>query len=230
MNSSSKENTVLVTGANRGIGLELTRQLLQRGWHVIAVCRSHSQELADLEAEGIVEVFDGVDVSSEDDVTGLARRLEGRKLHWLVNNAGILERDSLETLDFASIERQFRVNTLGPLRVAAALRGLMGEGSKIFVITSAMGSISDNTSGGYYGYRISKAAVNMAFKSLSVDLRDHGIGVFKLHPGYVATDMTAGQGDVTPEQSAAGLIQRMEELELTDTGAFRHARGHDLEW
>lgn len=216
--------TILITGANRGIGLELSRQLTERGADVIGVCRSASAELDKLD----VEVIDGIDVSSEKDVAQLARELDGRAISWLVNNAGILAVDSLDDLDFEAIERQFRVNTLGPLRVSCALRPNLRPGSKVFVITSAMGSIGDNTSGGNYGYRISKAGVNMAFKSLSVDLKGDEIGVFMLHPGYVSTDMTRHKGDVLPEQSARGLIERMQELDIEHTGTFRHARGHDL--
>lgn len=226
MNETSGTRTVLVTGANRGIGLEITRQLAGEGCSVIAVCRSASDALNALD----VEVIDGIDVSLPADVESLAGKLSGRAIDWVVNNAGILERDSLEVLDFDAMERQFRVNTLGPLRVTAALLGNLKPGSKAFVITSAMGSISDNTSGGYYGYRVSKAAVNMAFRSLSVDLVDRGVGVFMLHPGYVVTDMTGHQGHVTADQSAEGLIQRMKELGLEQTGTFRHARGYDLEW
>lgn len=226
MTDTVQDKTIVITGANRGIGLELSRQLSERGARVIAVCRKTSQELSELD----VEVCDGVDVTSDEGVALLVARLEGRSIDWLVNNAGLLERDALGDLDFESIERQFRVNTLGPLRVTAALRDKLHEGSKAFVITSAMGSINDNTSGGYYGYRISKAGVNMAFKGLSVDLRDRGIGVFMLHPGYVATDMTNHSGDVPPEQAARGLIARMEELDMSRTGTFRHARGDDLEW
>ncbi len=226
MTDTALNKTIVITGANRGIGLELSRQFVERGAKVIAVCRKSSPELSKLD----VEVIEGIDVSNEKGVESLASRLQGRRVDWLVNNAGILERDSLDDLDFEGIERQFRVNTLGPLRVTDALRDNLHEGSKVFVITSAMGSISDNTSGGYYGYRISKAGVNMAFKSLSVDLHGRGIGVFMLHPGFVATDMTEHQGDVPAEQSARGLIERMEELELSQSGTFRHARGHDLEW
>lgn len=226
MTHNPDKKTVIITGTNRGIGLELSRQLEDSGAEVIAVCREASPELSRLN----VEVIEGVDVSKAQDVESLASQLRGRRIDWLVNNAGILGRDSLDNLDFEGMERQFRVNTLGPLRVTAALRDKLHEGSKVFVITSAMGSISDNTSGGSYGYRISKAGVNMAFKSLSVDLRDRGIGVFMLHPGYVATEMTDHQGDVPAEQSARGLIERMEELELSQSGTFRHARGHDLAW
>ena len=226
MNENPGAKTVLISGANRGIGLEITRQLVQENHNVIAVCRSSTQALNELNAE----VIDGVDVSSADDVARLAQRLDGRAIDWIVNNAGILERDSLDQLDFEAMERQFRVNTLGPLRVTTALMDNLRPGSKSFVITSAMGSISDNTSGGYYGYRVSKAAVNMAFKSLSVDMEDRGIGAFMLHPGYVITDMTGHQGHVTAEESARGLIERMNELEIGETGTFRHAKGHNLDW
>ena len=226
MNPATAPKTVLVTGANRGIGFELSRQLQASGANVIAVCRNPGDRLAGLG----VEIQANVDVSLPEDVAALAAQLDGRPIDWVVNNAGILEPDSLETLEFESIERQFRVNTLGPLRVATALLDNLRDGSRIFVITSAMGSIGDNTSGGYYGYRISKAGVNMAFKSLSEDLRERGIGVFMLHPGFVATDMTGHRGEVAAEDSARRLIERMHELDLESTGTFRHARGHDLIW
>lgn len=217
--------TVLITGANRGIGLEMASQYEARGDEVIAVCRRSSPEL---ETMG-VEVIDGVDVTSSTSLAGLAAGLRGRRIDRLVNNAGILERDGLEDLDLEAIERQFRVNAIGPLQATAALRPLLVEGSKVFIITSRMGSIEDNTSGGYYGYRMSKAAVNIAGKSLSVDLKDAGIGVFLLHPGYVATDMTNRQG-IPVEQAAAGLIERMDSLQLEQTGTFWHQEGYALPW
>jgi NAD(P)-dependent dehydrogenase (short-subunit alcohol dehydrogenase family) len=216
---------IMITGANRGIGLELARQYRERGDDVIAVCRESGRELNALG----VEVIEGVDVTSEDSVTELASAVRGRHIDRLVNNAGILERDSLETLDFPAMERQFRVNALGPLRVTAALHYKLAPGAKVFIVTSRMGSIEDNTSGGYYGYRMSKAAVNMAARSLSVDLRDAGIGVFVLHPGMVATDMTSGQG-IPPEESAAGLIERMDTLDLAQSGTFWHQEGYALPW
>ncbi|HKJ15996.1 MAG TPA: SDR family oxidoreductase [Xanthomonadales bacterium] len=226
MNERVTGKTILVTGANRGIGLEMSRQLSLANNSVIAVCRSASKDLAELD----VEVIENVDVGTGEGVATLARQVGDRKIDWLVNNAGVLATDSLDGLDFEAIEYQFRVNTMGPLRVSAALLGNLQQGSKIFVITSAMGSITDNTSGGYYGYRISKAGVNMAFKSLSVDLQGRGIGVFMLHPGWVATDMSNFKGPVSPEASVNGLVARMVELEPEMTGTFRHARGHDLNW
>ena len=217
--------TFLITGANRGIGLEMARQLAARGDDVIAVCRQSSPALDALSAE----VVDGIDVTSDASVAALAEALSGRRIDCLVNNAGILERNALDSLDSDSMERQFRVNAIAPLRVTAALRGVLGAGSKVFVITSRMGSIDDNTSGGSYGYRMSKAAVNMAGKSLSVDLKDDGIAVFLLHPGWVSTDMTSKTG-IPVEDSAAGLIERMDELDISRTGSFWHQEGYELPW
>jgi len=218
-------NKILVTGANRGIGLELCRQLVARGDEVIAVCRSNSHALRALN----LRVIDGIDVSSEDSITRLRARLGTGQLDWLLNNAGILSVEPLDNLNFEAIERQFRVNALGPLRVSSALLPNLSAGSKLGIVTSRMGSIEDNTSGGYYGYRMSKAAVNMAAMSLAQDLRGRGIAVALLHPGMVATEMTGGQG-IAPQQAAAGLIARMDELDINSTGSFWHAEGERLPW
>ena len=216
---------VLITGANRGIGLELCRQLVSRGDEVIAVCRSASEALSAMS----LRVIQGIDVCEDDSIGSLRDQLGDEQLDWLVNNAGILSVESLDNLDFAAMEQQFRVNTLGPLRTTAGLLQNLPSGSKVGIITSRMGSIEDNTSGSYYGYRMSKAAVNMAGMSLSRDLKDRGVAVALLHPGMVATDMTGGRG-VPPEHSAAGLIQRMDGLELASTGSFWHAEGEQLPW
>lgn len=218
-------NKVLVTGANRGIGLELCRQLVDRGDEVIAVCRKGSDELRSLN----LVVIDGIDVTRDESVSKLREQPGLEKLDWLINNAGVLASDSLDKLDFEAMEWQFRVNTLGPLRVTSALLPRLDEGSKIGIITSRMGSISDNTSGGYYGYRISKAAVNMAGMSLAQDLKARGIAVALLHPGMVATDMTDGRG-VPVGQSARGLIKRMDALDMAHSGGFWHAEGEELPW
>ena len=217
--------TVLITGGNRGIGLEMARQYADRGDRVYVACRSASPALESLG----VSVITDIDVSSGSSVEKLARALDGVALDRLVNNAGVLTREPLDELDYDAIERQFRINSIGPLRVTAALRDNLSAGSGVFIITSRMGSIDDNTSGGYYGYRMSKTAVNIAGKSLSVDLEPSGIGVFLLHPGYVATDMTGNQG--TPvSDSARGLIERMDELGLDQTGTFWHQEGYPLPW
>ena len=216
---------VLITGANRGIGLEVASRLQQRGDAVTVLCRRSSNELEKLG----VEIIDGVDVCDPDALEMAAGKLKGRSIDWLINNAGILERTSLDKMDFEAMERQFRVNALGPLRVTAALRDSLSSGSRVFIVTSRMGSIEDNTSGGSYGYRMSKAAVNMAGKSLSVDLKDAGIGVYLLHPGWVATDMTQGTG-IAVEESAAGLVRTMDSLDLEQSGTFWHQEGYELPW
>jgi NAD(P)-dependent dehydrogenase (short-subunit alcohol dehydrogenase family) len=182
--------TVVVTGANRGIGLELVRQYRDRGDEVFAACRKRSKGLEKLD----VEVVEGVEVTDDKAVAKLVKAVGKREVDVLVNCAGVLSDESLGDLDFDRIRQQFEVNSLGPLRVTAALRPKLAEGSRVAIITSRMGSIDDNTSGGRYGYRMSKAAVNMAGRSLAHDLKDAGIAVAILHPGFVRTDMTGHQG------------------------------------
>ena len=218
--------TYVITGANRGIGLEMARQLSQRGDSVVAACRTGSPELTGLG----VEVADGLDVTSDASVEKFARLLDDRRVDVLINNAGILTRESLDDLDFGRIRSQFEVNSLGPLRVTAALLPRLGEGSKVAIITSRMGSIGDNTSGSRYGYRMSKAAVNMACRSLAHDLRERGIAVVVLHPGFVRTDMTGFEGLVDPPESASGLIARIDGLSLESSGSFWHANGESIPW
>ncbi|MGH8085262.1 MAG: SDR family oxidoreductase [Lysobacter sp.] len=221
--------TVLITGANRGIGLALTRHFTGRGDTVIAACRRSSDALA---ATG-AQVESGIDVTDDRALAALVERLGDTRIDRLVLNAGILEREALGEIDaagFDSMRRQFEVNALGPLRVAQALMGKLADGAKVGIITSRMGSVADNGSGGRYGYRASKAAVNAIGKSLAVDLAPRGISVFLLHPGYVATDMVGGSGDVSPEQAAAQLIERLDTLTLEQTGTFWHANGTSLPW
>ena len=218
-------STVVITGCNRGIGLELCRQYAARGDDVIAVCREPSEALRETGAE----IIDGVDVSDDGATTRLREALGDRQIDILVNNAGILHRDTLEDVDYEQMVDQYRVNTIGPLRVTRALLGNLGKGSKIGIVTSRVGSVEDNESGAYYGYRSSKAAANMVGMSLHRDLADSGIHVMLLHPGYVATDMTGGQG-VSAVDSAAGLIARLDELGPETSGTFWHAEGYQLPW
>ncbi len=216
----------VVTGANRGIGLELVRLLRGRGDAVVAVCRSTSPELA---ATG-ARVEPGVDVSDAGSVADLASRLGSLRIDLLINNAGILLMDSLDSLDEADLKRQFEVNALGPLRVTAALLDRLKPGTKVALVTSRMGSIGDNTSGSMYGYRMSKAALNAAGMSLAHDLARREIAVVTLHPGYVRTEMTGGGGDTEPAAAAGNLLARIDELTLASTGRFLHANGQSLPW
>ena len=221
--------TALVTGSNRGIGLELCTQLKQRGFDVIATCRHSSSAL---DALG-VEVIENVEVSDPKSLATLVDKLSGRRIDWLINNAGIAEGIAMDDIDdraIASCKRLFEVNSLGPLLTTNALLGNLAEGSKVGIITSRMGSIADNDSGGSYGYRMSKAAVNAAGKSLSIDLKPQGIAVAILHPGWVRTDMTGHNGLIETEESASGLLARMNELNLDNTGSFWHTNGELLPW
>ena len=217
--------TVLVTGCNRGIGLQLCKQLVARGDDVIGVSRSDSDELTQLG----VRVISGIDIGDGAAMPVLKQAIGDQRIDVLINNAGILRRDKLGELDFEEMAEQFRVNTLGPLRVTEALLGNLGEGSKVVIITSRVGSIEDNASGGYYGYRASKTAVNQIGTNLKHDLLPRGIAVALLHPGLVATDMTGGQG-IAPADSARGLIDRIDGLNLTNSGSFWHAEGYELPW
>ena len=221
--------TVLVTGSSRGIGLELCRQLNERGDRVIATCRRSTDALKALD----VEVFENVDVSDPKALNLLSDRLKGRRLDWLVNNAGILQSFGFNDLDtncIANIKKMFEVNSLGPLLATKSLVKHLDSGSKVGLITSRMGSISDNDSGGSYGYRMSKAAANAAGKSLAIDLKSQGIAVGILHPGYVRTEMTGHNGLMDVDESAIGLIDRMDNLNLTNTGSFWHTNGDQLSW
>ena len=147
----------------------------------------------------------------------------------LINNAGILRRDAFGELDYDAMLEQYRVNALGPLRVTEALAGNLRAGSKVAIITSRVGSIDDNASGGNWGYRASKTAVNMIGRNLMHEFRPRGIAVALLHPGLVATDMTGRQG-IPASEPARGLIDRIDELTLDNTGTFRHAEGYELPW
>lgn len=217
---------IVITGANSGIGFELCRQYVAKGDRVTAICRKSSPELDSLDAN----VIDQIDLSQDASYARLAEKLQGESIDILINNAGLYIVDSLEDFDPAAIRLQFEVNALAPLRVTAALLPNLGEGARIAMISSRMGSIADNSSGGSYGYRASKTALNMMAVSLAHDLKDRSIWVGILHPGYVRTKLTQMTGDLTSEESAAALIQRIESAKLKESGSFWHCNGERLPW
>ena len=204
------------------------RSILQaRGDQVIAACRQPSP---DLEALG-VRIESGLELTDEAAITSLVERLAGLPLDGLILNAGILEATSLAALDLDSLRRQFEVNALAPLRLVRALLDHLAAGAKVALMTSRMGSIDDNSSGGSYGYRMSKVALNIAAKSLAIDLRPRGIAVAILHPGLVRTRMiNFNPQGISPEDAVRGLLARIDALNLENSGSFWHANGERLPW
>lgn len=226
---------VVVTGANRGIGLALVRGWLAKGASVVATARdvakaTELRALADTSG-GKLEVL-ALDVSSDASCKAFGSAMTDRKIDVLINNAGIYgERsEKLEALSFDDMVHVFNTNTLGPLRVMQALAPALVKGAKTLHVTSLMGSIDDNTSGGSYGYRLSKAALNMAGKNLALELAGKKIVVLLVHPGWVQTDMGGRSAPVTPNDSATGIITLAEKSTMDDTGKFFTYDGRPLAW
>lgn len=219
--------TWVVTGANRGIGLEIVRQLAERGEHVVAACRSTSKELAAIKG---VTVASGADVTSAEAALVIKKALGDKTIDVLLHNAGILHPGGLDTLDVDSMKQQYEVNAIAPIRITKGLADRLGSGSKVAVVSSRAGSIADNGSGGLYGYRMSKAALNMGAISLTRDLAPKGVFVAVLHPGFIRTEMTGGNGNDDPPVAAKGLIARIDELNADRNGRFFHANGEELPW
>ncbi len=223
--------TIVITGANRGIGLALTELYLAENNRVIALCRQASTALSATSAE----VIEGVDVGDPQSLAELPTKIkqllpDNATIDVLINNAGVLFNESIGALDYQHMLQQYQVNALGPVFVTDALLNYLAPAAKVIMITSRMGSMADNGSGGYYGYRMSKAALNAAAISFTRDLESKGIAVGILHPGFVQTEMVGGAGHITAKQAAAGLAQRILELSLATTGSFRHSDGQDLPW
>jgi NAD(P)-dependent dehydrogenase (short-subunit alcohol dehydrogenase family) len=217
---------ILITGANRGIGLALTEIYANRGDTVYAVCRKTTD---DLEATD-VNIIEGIDVSDGSSIEKLGKAMDGITIDILINNAGIFKNETLGDMDFDAIDEQLKINSIAPLCITHTLLNNLHNGSKVGLITSRMGSIADNGSGSYYGYRMSKAALNAAGKSLANDLKGKGISVAILHPGFVSTRMVNFGGDISPAESAKGLVARMDGLNLSNSGTFWHANGDVLPW
>ena len=229
--------TVLITGANRGLGLEFARQYAAEGWKVYAACRKpdDARELDRLAGAsgGHVEVI-ALDVTDAASVRAAAAELAGIPIDLLINNAGVgsPKGQKLGSLDYAAWQRVLDTNTLGPIRVTEAILGNVEKSGqkKVVTITSLMGSIEDNGSGGSYAYRSSKAAVNMVVKSLSIDLAARGITCIVMHPGWVRTDMGGPGGQLSPEQSIAAMRKVIAGLTPADSGKFFNHDGRQYPW
>ena len=220
---------VVITGANRGIGLELARLYEARGDSVTAICREGNEEIEDIADQ----VIAGIDVTDEENlpkVVGMLHKLLDGPVDILINNAGLFTNETVANMSLEGIRQQMEVNAIAPLNVTMNFLPLMTEGSKVANITSRMGSIADNTSGGYFGYRASKAALNAIGKSLAIDLKPAGVAVAQIHPGYVQTRMVGFTGDISPTDAAAGIAARIDELTLENSGGFWHSNGQALPW
>ncbi len=227
--ASGASSTVLITGANRGIGLELARQYAADSWQVIGTARK--PEEADALRESGAKVMQ-LDVTDQASVEQLAADLGDRPIDVLINNAGILPRmRALADVDFDDYNRVLAVNTVGPVRVTQALIPNLqaGDGKTIVNVTSQLGSIT-NSSGGFYGYRESKAALNMFTRSLAADLGPQGFVCIVIHPGWVRTDMGGANAPVLPKDSAAGIRRVVAGLSAEDNGTYWTFEGEPLPW
>jgi len=224
--------TVLITGANRGIGLAFARGYASDGWRVHACCRA-PERAGDLkEVAGEIEIH-RCDVTDKTQVASLARALRDEPIDLLINNAGVIgDRGGLGEIDYEEWLEVLKVNTLAPLRVVEQFLPHLEAGAqkKVVAITSRLGSITENTSGGRYLYRTSKAALNMAMKSLAVDVADKGLVVAVMHPGWVRTDMGGPGGEIGPEESASAMRRVIEGLTPDDSGKFYNYDGRRFGW
>lgn len=227
--------TVLVTGANRGIGLEFAAQYAEDGWRVIASCRQPEQasELARLATDGNVKIVQ-LDVTDGASVSALAAELKGSPLELLINNAGVYgpKGRGLGELDGAAWLEVFATNSIAPLQITGALLANLkaAKRPRVVGISSRMGSIGDNSSGGAYIYRSSKAALNAALASAAIDLREAGIAVGILHPGWVETDMGGSNALIDTATSVAGLRKVIDKLDLKNSGRFFSYDGSSIPW
>ena len=228
--ASDASPVVLITGANRGLGLEFARQYSEAGWHVIGTARK-PDTATDLRNTGASVVR--LDVTDGDSVARLAAKLEGQTIDLLINNAGVLDRNAtLSEADMDTVEWILEVNTVGPMRVTQALLPNLSAGSRktVINISSGLGSLTRNESGGLYGYRESKAALNMFTLSLANELRDQGFIVVAMNPGWVQTDMGGENAALKPEQSVSGVRSVIESLTPEDSGTFRIYSGGQETW
>lgn len=220
------QKTIVIIGASRGIGLELARQYVQLGHNVIATCRTSSKALESLNCE----IINGIDVADDGLLDNISNLINAEHIDVLIHNAGVLVSDTYSNIDFNNMRYHFEVNALAALKTVIGLSSKLRQGSKVGIVSSRVGSIQDNSSSNNYAYRVSKTAVNMIGKCLSIDLAAKGIALAMLHPGYVRTDMTANNGLIEVDESARGLIKIMDELSLNTSGRFKHTNGEDLPW
>ncbi len=228
--------TILITGANRGIGLELSEQFAEDGWQVLACCRNPADagELQALSDKGLAIEIQALDVTNYEQMAALADQLGNRPIDILLSNAGIYgsKGTGFGDIDAQEWRQVLEVNTIAPLmlvqefvkQVAASQQKLVA------IISSKVGSIADNSSGGSYIYRSSKTAVNQVVKSLSIDLADRGISVISLHPGWVQTEMGGPNAEISTGESVSGLKGILQTAGLAQSGHFIEYDGNSIPW
>ena len=224
--------TILITGGSRGLGLEFVRQYAADGDRVIAACREPATASALKSVKGDVRVV-ALDVADGGSIRALADALNNEPIDILINHAGVYGKaQSLGKMDYAAWEDVFRINTIGPMHLTDALIPRIAAGKRKIVcaVTSLMGSIEDNSSGGYYAYRSSKAALNAVFKSLAIDLKPRGITSIVLHPGWVKTDMGGPNAPLEAPESVRGMRAVLAKLTIADTGRFYDYQGREMPW
>jgi NAD(P)-dependent dehydrogenase (short-subunit alcohol dehydrogenase family) len=232
-----ESRSVLVTGANRGLGLEFVRQYAQASWKTYAACRlpKSAKELKALQDQhaGRITIL-SLDVTDAASVRTAAEKLRGEPIDLLLNNAGVGSppAQKIGSLDYAAWSKVLDTNVLGPARMIEAFVENVAKGGdkRIVTLTSRMGSIADNSSGGSYAYRSSKAGVNAVIKSFSIDLAPRGITCVVVHPGWVRTDMGGGGGKLAPAESVKSLRTLIDGLSPTDSGKFFNVDGEVLPW
>lgn len=225
--------TCLITGASRGIGLEFTKQYAAEGWTVLATCRRPEQAQALAQLQGDIRL-ERLDVSDFARIEYLARKLDRLPIDLLINNAGIYgpRITPYDSVDYAAWAEVLRVNVMAPLKVTAVFSDSLARSNlrTAVAISSLMGSVADNTSGGSYIYRSSKAALHAVVRSLSIDLRPKQIIVGALHPGWVRTDMGGSAAPLEPFESVAGMREVIARLTPRDSGCFYNYDGDELPW
>lgn len=227
-------STVLITGTNRGIGLEFTKQYAQAGWDVLACCREpeNASALQVLAAQHSNIQIHALDVANFSQVDALAQQLSDIAIDVLINNAGVYPTGGLGDTDVDKWLTGFKVNSIAPLKVATAFTPHIAKSTlkKLVTLSSKMGSIDDNNSGGSYMYRSTKAAANCVMKSLSIDLQPADIAVATLHPGWVKTEMGGPNALISTQTSVAGLRNVIDQLSLANTGRFVAYDGKEISW
>ncbi len=224
--------TVLITGANRGLGLEMVKQYSAEGWQVIACCREPNQADALHKLSKEIKILK-LDVSDTRSIKDLIHHVGNQSIDILLNNAGVLPEDqAFGTIEAELLIDTFKINTVAPFILAEGLfKNIAASSLKVIAnMSSVMGSLSQNSSGGNYAYRSTKAALNAITKSMAIDLKPHGIKLVVLHPGWVQTDMGGANAMITPEESVQNILKVLSNLSLTDSGSFIRYDGSKLTW